>query len=198
MPLDMECPAVKDCPHPPSLGSMRFAAFAILVLCTTHARVLRAQASLVELQPGARVRVEAPGAVAGRYVGTILTRSGDTLTLGGPNAAPVRLTLDRFTSVEISRGKSRSKGALRGIAWGAPIGLAIGLLTSGLADDCVTCTNEPSDAEGVTFATLGGVLWGAGIGALIGRERWERFQLASRTSLLLHPDTRSIAIVVRR
>ncbi|MEO8563136.1 MAG: hypothetical protein ABI601_13720 [bacterium] len=47
----------------------------------------RAQVSMHpdEIQPGARVRITAPGVVAGRYVGTVLTRSGDTLTVGSPN-----------------------------------------------------------------------------------------------------------------
>ncbi|HKP15929.1 MAG TPA: hypothetical protein VJT85_07690, partial [Gemmatimonadaceae bacterium] len=97
-----------------------------------------------------------------------------------------------------SRGKSRSAGALRGIMWGAPIGLGFGILGLGLAEDCVACTDEPSDAEVVGLFTLSGVIWGAGIGAIIGRERWERFQLATRASLLLRPEARSIAIVVRR
>ena len=177
---------------------MRFPVLAVLLLCTMHARALQAQLSMAELQPGARVRIVAPGIVAGRYVGTVLTRTGDTLSLGSPNAVPLRLPLDRLTSVEISRGKSRSAGALRGIVWGAPIGLGLGVLSLGLADECVTCTDEPSDAEAVALYTLGGVLWGAGIGAIIGRERWERFHLATRTSLRVRPEAHSITIVVSR
>jgi len=175
---------------------MRYLSSAVITLLSMHVHLLGAQAPLGELQPGARVRVEAPGIVAGRYKGTVLTRTGDTLTLGGPSSAPVRLPLDRLTSVAISRGKSRSAGAVRGIAWGAPIGLLMGVLAVGLAEDCTNCTDEPSDGEAVALGTLGGALWGAGIGAIIGRERWERFQLPTRTSLLLRPATHSIAIVV--
>ena len=36
-----------------------------------------ARAQFTEVQPGARVRIQAPGIVAGRYVGTVLTRSAE-------------------------------------------------------------------------------------------------------------------------
>jgi hypothetical protein len=140
-----------------------------------------ANAQLSELQPGARVRVTAPGIVANRYVGTVLSRSGDTLHLGGPNAAPVSVPLNRITSVEVSRGKSRLHGAGRGILWGAPIGLVIGLASANSLEDCTAfgCSDASSGERGayVLASALGGALWGAGIGALVGRERWEQFDL---------------------
>jgi hypothetical protein len=140
--------------------------------------------SFGELQPGARVRVAAPGVVAGRYEGTLLSRTPDTLTLGSSTAAPVAIPVARLTSVEVSRGKSRAAGALRGIKWGAPIGLALGALTaSAVTGDCIGCTKDYSPAEWVAVSTVSGVMWGAGIGALIGRERWDGFQLAPRTAI---------------
>jgi len=141
-----------------------------------------------EVQPGARVRVRAPGIVAGRYVGTVLTRSGDTVSLGSPAGAPFAVPLSRMSSLEVSRGKSRMDGALRGIAWGAPIGLGLAVVAYGLGNyvECPTCNDEPSRAEGVALITLSGAVWGAGLGAIIGRERWERFQLAPRAALGAH------------
>jgi hypothetical protein len=128
--------------------------------------------------------VAAPGIVAGRYEGTLLSRTADTLKLGSPNGAPVAIPIARLTSIEVSRGKSRTAGALRGIMWGAPIGLAAGVLSaSAVTGDCVGCTDDYSKAGWIGLSTLSGVLWGAGIGALVGRERWEVFQLAPRTSI---------------
>ena len=143
------------------------------------APAVRAQST--ELQPGARVRITAPGIVAGRYTGTLLARNGDTLQFGSQNAAPVNIPVNRITSIEISRGKSHASGALRGVAWGAPIGLVLGVATVKSVDDCndYGCAPLESTARGtyVLASTIGGALWGAGIGALIGRERWEPFAL---------------------
>ena len=152
-----------------------------------------------EIQPGARVRIIAPGIVAGRYVGTVLSRSGDTLTVGSPNGLPFALPSSRITSLEISRGKSRSDGAKRGMKWGAPIGLVMGLLTVGFADDCYGCSNRTDNAWGSGIAWVGlnavsGALWGAGIGALIGRERWEGFDLPRHASLGIRSDGASLAL----
>ena len=71
------------------------------------AAVAPARAQLTEIQPGARVRIAAPGIVAGRYVGTVLTRSADTVELGAPGTSPIKVPIARITSVEVSRGSSR-------------------------------------------------------------------------------------------
>ena len=145
-----------------------------------------AQAQSNELQPGARIRVSAPGIVAGRYVGTILSKNGDTLQLGGPNTAPVNVPVSRITSLEISRGKSRLHGAGRGVLWGTPIGLLIGAASANSLNDCTDfgCSDASSDEQGayILGSTLGGALWGAGIGALVGRERWEHFDVGARSA----------------
>ena len=95
---------------------MRRHAVAAAVLTVALAFPLEAQ--LTEVQPGARVRVEAPGIVAGRYVGTVLTRTADTVVVGNPHAVPLRIPFARITAIEISRGKSRTEGAISGIKWG--------------------------------------------------------------------------------
>ena len=156
----------------------------------------RARAQLGEVQPGARVRIQAPGIVAGRYAGTVLSRTADTLVLGSPNTAPVQVPVVRITSAEVSRGSSRSLGALQGLKWGVPIGLAIGVIAAAGSDnpDNLYCSGfdncGQSDgafrARVITAGVIGGAFWGAAIGALVGRERWERFDIAPRTSFDLH------------
>ena len=170
---------------------MRLYLVVSFTLLTFASSPLLAQSGLAysELQPGARLRVAAPGVVAGRYEGTLLSRTADTLRLGSANGAPVAIPIARLTSLEVSRGKSRTAGALRGIMWGAPIGLAAGVLSaSAVTGDCIGCTDDYSKGGWIALSTLSGALWGAGIGALVGRERWDEFQLAPRTSIGASPD----------
>jgi hypothetical protein len=175
---------------------MRRTLLALSTLWSVDTAPLFAQASapLSEVRPGARIRVEAPGIVAGRYVGTVLTRIGDTLTLGAQASQPITLPLARVTSLEVSRGDSRGDGARRGVLWGAPIGLGLGLLTIGFADSCNGCGDPVGNVGGVALTTLSGVLWGAAIGAIVGREHWERYQLDVRTSFQMHRDGVAIAV----
>jgi hypothetical protein len=173
----------------------------LIALAIVPALALSARAQLTELQPGARVRIQAPGIVAGRFAGTVLTRTADTLVIGAPNATPVRVPIDRISSAEVSRGSSRSLGALRGVEWGAPIGLVLGLAaaaTTTSADYCFDCTSHDNSYRTglITEGVLGGALWGAGIGALIGRERWDRFDVAPRTSLDLRRGRASLGFAV--
>lgn len=160
-----------------------------------------ARAQQTEVQPGARVRIMAPGIVAGRYVGTVLTRSADTLELGAPGTAPIRVALARIMSLELSRGSSRSLGALRGVAWGAPIGLIVGIVAAAGTDSDPYCfdacsTSGSYKAGLIAGSTLGGALWGAGIGAIVGRERWERFEAAPRTTLDLRHGRTTLGVAV--
>lgn len=162
----------------------------LIALAVVPAIALPARAQLTEIQPGVRVRIEAPGIVAGRYVGTVLSRTADTLVIGAPSATPVKVPIDRLTGLEVSRGSSRSLGAVRGLAWGVPIGIVFGVVAAASttsADyvycvDYCTSTSSSYKAGLIAGGALGGAIWGAGIGALVGRERWDRFNVTPRTS----------------
>ena len=177
---------------------IRRTALPICLALTAVAPATAAQSN--ELQPGARVRVSAPGIVAGRYVGTVLTRNGDTLQLGGPSSAPVTVPMGRITSLEISRGKSRLSGAGRGVLWGVPIGLAFGLATANSLEHCTDfgCRDASSGERGayVLASMLAGGVWGAGIGALVGRERWERFDVAPHSAFDQHDGRTHFGVAV--
>ncbi len=161
------------------------ATFALLALINTTP----AAAQLTELQPGVRVRIQAPGVVAGRFEGTVLMRSADTIVVGAPNVSPIRVAVARISALEISRGTSRADGAIAGMKWGAPImaatGATLGIAAVSNDNYCNSCKKtSAANAVGVTAVfALAGVVYGAGIGALIGREHWDAFDLASRTSL---------------
>jgi hypothetical protein len=142
-----------------------------------------AGAQLTELQPGARVRVTAPGAIAGRLDVTVISRTADTLVIASPSLASVPVPISRITSLEVSRGSSRVAGALYGAMWGGAIGVGLGLLTESSygCSDCYYDNGSRGEwviAGGIAYGSIGAV-----IGAIAGRERWESFDLARRTSV---------------
>ena len=145
---------------------------------------MRAQAT--EIQPGTRVRITAPGIVAGRYTATVLMRTADTIRVGAPDKSPLDIPMSRITSLEVSRGDSRALGAGRGALWGGAIGLAAGIVVAA-TDGANPAYSDPSAGEAVTFGTLAGIFYGAIIGAIVGRERWESFNMPVRTSFRVQP-----------
>jgi hypothetical protein len=159
-----------------------------LPLLAAAAPLARGQAT--EAQPGARVRLSAPGIVAGSYVGTVLAREPGIMRVGSPNTPPIDVPIERITSLEISRGKSRSMGAGRGVFIGTPIGAVLGLIAASSDASDRTYWNYDngridtlSRGELVIYTAATGALIGAAVGALIPKERWERFDLAPRTGM---------------
>ena len=168
----------------------RHIAFALLLAVSLSQPVT---AQLIEVQPGARVRIEAPGAVAGSYEGTVLARTADTLILGGPHVSPIRVPIAQITGLEISHGMSRERGAKIGMKWGVPITTALGasILTAIAADDsCPTCypLKASEVVSGLALSALVGAIYGASIGAMIGKERWDRFELPRGAAIAVRRD----------
>lgn len=103
--------------------SMRSIALTALTVVSCIAIPVRsAHAQMESLIPGVRVRIRAPGSVSGRLTGTVLTRTSDSLSIATESGVPLHLPLSRLTAVEVSRGKSRSMGAMKGALWGAGVG----------------------------------------------------------------------------
>jgi hypothetical protein len=171
---------------------MRRPLIVITAILFTNSAPLRAQ--LAEALPGARVRVEAPGILAGRFVGTVLQRSPDTLRVGSPNNMPVDVPIARVSSIEISRGSSRLLGTGHGAMWGGAIGLVIGIAGTASCGDCYFGARKE---EMIVQSALGGAELGAIIGAIIGRERWERFNLAPRPALRVYEGRPAIGLSLR-
>ncbi len=172
-----------------------------LLMCTGE---LRAQGT--EIVPGARLRIAAQGIVAGQLVATVLSRTADSLVLGGPGMQPLTVAVNRLTSIEVSRGKSRLEGAGRGIKWGVPISVGLASLIAPTLKKCDTiagvrrCGLEASTGDKWAFALVGGtvagIFYGVPIGALIGAERWERFEPVARTSFIMHQGSPGIGMSV--
>ncbi len=171
---------------------------ALLVALTVLLTPLSAQplaAQLAELQAGTRVRVRGSD-VAGRLQGVVLSRSGDSLTVSRPNGPPIPLAFSSVSRVEISRGKSRGRGAWRGLLWGAGIGAVLGLVPT----DDPECDRDPdafgcgSRAESMVLTAIGGSVIGVPIGAIIGVERWETLTIPARVSLGSSHGRRSLQL----
>lgn len=99
------------------------------MLCT----LLLAAAPLAAqgVHQGIPVRVLAPTVLLERFEGVFLGRSGDTLLFGNDERGPVRVPLMAVTQLEVSGGKSRVRGMLRGALWGGGVmGATAPLVTS--------------------------------------------------------------------
>lgn len=89
----------------------------VLVGLLSHTGSLAAQ--VAEVSPGARIRFRAPPVVATRVTGAVLERRGDTLLVGPERGSPFAVPISAFTTLEISKGKSRAEGAKVGAIWSA-------------------------------------------------------------------------------
>lgn len=158
----------------------------LLVALPLWASVLPAQ--VAELGVGTRVRLRAPDVVAGRLTGVVIARGADSLTVTRPDAAPVTLRLGQVTTLDVSRGRSRSQGALKGALWGGGVMAVLGgvMLDGGTTCDA-SLPNEPCDewsrAERVAYGAVSGALVGAAIGAFVGSEHWQRLTLPVRVGV---------------
>ncbi len=153
---------------------------------------------MLELQPGARVRVRADGALAGRLTGIVIARSSDSLTLARSNLAPLTIPMSRLTAVEISRGKSHKAGAAKGLVIGVGVGLLLGLTPIPEADcRAGVCDAQLSRAEFIGTMMVGSAGLGAGIGAITGSERWDRYLVPARVGLTAPSRTRGLGLTAQ-
>jgi hypothetical protein len=137
-------------------------------------------AQRAELRPGARVRLVAPGVVAGRVEGVILGVQNDTMTFAPLQGAPLPIAVAMVTEAHVYRGKSSRAGLKSGALLGGGIGLALGVLSAGFSDGS-SGGSAPSDAGNRVGGALAITVFGAGLGALIGNSRgsdnWVRLAL---------------------
>ena len=140
-------------------------------------------APLVALQPGTRVRVQAPVVLAGSLEATVTARARDTVTLTTSGGVAVPVPLAAITAVDVSRGRSHGDGAVKGLAWGAGAGLVVGVVSAivydARSDECGAepCNNDLSPGEVAAGGLISGAVLGAGIGAIMGVEHWERLTI---------------------
>ena len=135
-------------------------------LLTLLALPLSIQAQMLDVQPGARIRVTAPGLVAGRIEGTVINRTADSVVVATPGFAQYRLGLNSLATLEVYQGRSHGAGAKKGALWGAGVMLPFALLAT-------IDTPRSGDAVGVAaeveivYAGIGAI-----IGSIIGADSW--------------------------
>ena len=127
-----------------------------------------ARAQMIDVQPGARVRVTAPGVLASRFEGTVIARTADSIVVASPQALQYRLAISTINEVAVSQGKSRSLGAKRGALWTG--GIAAGLLTLAILPDTMGTAGEKAGCIAFGTGVYAGI--GALVGMAIGAESW--------------------------
>ena len=165
---------------------------------------------LPHLSPGVRVRIDAPGVLAGRLATTVVSRTRDSVkVLARHHNAPERdderltyltLALDRITYVEVSEGRSHLRGTIVGGLSGAAVGAAFVNLDDFVGADKTreACTRPIDCKEASTFqaAAIGATI-GAFAGVFFGRERWRRVDVAPRASIGRGSTEATVALHLR-
>ena len=155
------------------------------------ALVMASAAHAQLVHPGSGVRVRAPGVFLERFEGVYIGRSADTVLFGNEERGPVRVPVAAITTLDLSRGRSRWRGALVGALWGAGIGAILGAIAN-------TDSTDVSRGDAMAFLVLGGAETGAIIGAIVGRRVWIAAQPSVLTTTTLERARGArVALVVR-
>jgi hypothetical protein len=171
-----------------------FVIVALALPAAARSQQLAAPVSVQSLPPlGARVRVRAAGIFGGRQTGTVVRRSGDTLTLAIKGEAPVAVPLSRMSSLETSNGISRARGAVRGALVIGAVSASVVALNGEFSGELCgirpeqLCNGAVSKKKGIsasamTSALAFGVSFGAFVGSFWPTESWQSVAL-NRISL---------------
>src|SRR3982750_3386655 len=93
-------------------------ALVLLALLPLLAAAAPLRAQLLDVVPGTRVRLTAPGVLATRFEGTVLRRTSDSLTVASGGGEQLTVPVAGITALELNRGRSHGRGAVRGALWG--------------------------------------------------------------------------------
>lgn len=145
----------------------------VALSCTlAFAPGLRAQSDRFFVPLGTRVRIVV-GANA-PFTGNVLRLTSDTLAVAtGSGGALLQIPTSRLSSIELSEGRDRLGGSVKGAG--------IGVLAGGLIGGVALGRSEGNDLAALAGMFAGGII-GAGAGAIVGAivapERWQRLSLS--------------------
>lgn len=147
----------------------------VFLVLSERAGAQAADTAPTGLAPGERVRITAPG--VDRRPARLVVFSRDSLVVkfDGDTAAHSLRTAD-VSLLELSRGRSRGRGALIGAGFGFLGGAALGAVVGAILEDsqCSDCVAVP--ALGAVGGVLGLVI-GTVVGSVRGGERWQALPL---------------------
>ena len=159
---------VSICP----VSRWRTTSLAALTCLLAFAPGLLAQSDRFFVPLGTRVRIVV-GANA-PFTGNVLRLTSDTLAVAtGSGGALIQIATSRLSSIELSEGRDRLHGSLKGAG--------IGVLAGGLIGGVSLGRSEGNDLAALAGMFAGGII-GAGTGAIVGAivapERWHRLSLS--------------------
>ena len=149
------------------------AAFLAALTCTlVLAPDLRAQSDPFSIPTGTRVRIVVGSSES--FTGNLLRLTSDTLAVAtGSGGALVQLPTSRLSSIELSEGRDRLGGSVKGAG--------IGVLAGGLIGGIALRRSEGPGIAALAGLFAGGILGGgtgAIVGAIVAPERWRRLSLS--------------------
>jgi hypothetical protein len=171
----------RQCSHFLSATTVMRAALFLLALAAPSG------AQSAELVPGQKVRLVAPSVFAGRFQGTVLERRGDSIVVAKPGGVPTMVSFSSIDAAQVSRGKSRARGARKGTLWGLGVGGGLALLV-GIPAVTRAEANGTADSDITSYVVgqlvFGGAFWGAIIGTMVGSERWDPVKMPGRVTIV--------------
>ncbi|HEX2095184.1 MAG TPA: hypothetical protein VHG28_22495 [Longimicrobiaceae bacterium] len=150
-----------------------------LLLLAPYGALAAQERPAAAFQPGARVRITAPGLQPEQLTGTVVSVDSEWVHVASRDPeAQTWMRLEFVDAVEVSRGTNRRYRTWKGSSWGAFLGFGMGVISGALASKNLPTTIEQSAAlGGIGVGLIGGGI-GAAIGALIpARERWQPYRM---------------------
>ena len=121
------------------------------------------------VQPGTHVRLRAPEFLVGRYTGSYIGHSSDTLFFRNAKRGSMRLPAGAVTHLQVSAGKSRRRGSLRGALWGGAI---LGALSGLFSSDTSINTERVALGPYVLRGAVNGAVFGSIVGVFVPARVW--------------------------
>lgn len=174
--------ALAGCEHLPGMhhflrSASPWHATTVLALIYTLAFApgLRAQSDRLSVPLGTRVRIVVD--VNEPFTGNLLRLSPDTLVVAvGSGGALIQVPTSRVSSIELSGGRDRLSGSLKGAGIGLLAGGLIGGVAIGRSDG-----NNIAALAGLFAGGIIGVGAGAIVGAIVAPERWRWLSLPGKS-----------------
>ena len=162
-----------------------------LISFSTYGAAQATPDAIASVSADARVRITAPQLSGSRITGKVTHVAADTLYIAPNRNRLVAVPIAAITAAEVSRGKRRWVGAMKGAGIGSLAGGAVlGTLIWTGDPDCDYCLPGREPGAALAGAIIGAVFaapTGAVVGAIIGSERWE--PVGRKLTLAVVPST---------